>query len=60
MDGHELYPTCFICSLYIAPDYLPIHLRTDHTKEELAKHLLLIYLDEWVEEWQAIAESLER
>ena len=38
---------------------MPIHLKTDHTKAELASHLLLAYFDEWLEQEEAIESALE-
>jgi hypothetical protein len=38
---------------------LPVHLKTDHTKEELASHLLLAYFDEWLEQKEAIEDAVE-
>jgi hypothetical protein len=38
---------------------MPIHLKTDHSKEELASHLLLAYFDEWLEQEEAIEEAVE-
>jgi hypothetical protein len=38
---------------------LPVHLKTDHTKEELASHLLLAYFDEWLEQEEAIEDAVE-
>jgi hypothetical protein len=38
---------------------LPIHLKTDHTKEELASHLLLAYFDEWLEQEEAIEDAVK-
>jgi hypothetical protein len=37
---------------------MPIHLKTDHTKEELASHLLLAYFDEWLEQEEAIDSAV--
>ena len=38
---------------------MPIHLKTDHTKEELASHLLLTYFDEWLEQEEAIENAVQ-
>lgn len=38
---------------------MPIHLKTDHTKEELASHLLLAYFDEWLDQEEAIENAVE-
>jgi hypothetical protein len=37
---------------------MPIHLKNDHTKEELASHLLLAYFDEWLDQEEAIEEAV--
>jgi hypothetical protein len=36
---------------------LAIHLKADHTKEELAAHLLMAYFDEWYEQEEAIEKA---
>jgi hypothetical protein len=36
-----------------------IHLKVDHSKEELATHLLLSYFDDWLEQQEAMEEALE-
>ena len=56
---HEKNPFCYICNLFFAPDYMPIHLKIDHTKDELAAHLLLAYFDDWLEQQEAIEQALE-
>jgi hypothetical protein len=38
---------------------MPAHLKVDHTKEELAAHLLLAYFDEWLEQEEAIEQAVE-
>jgi len=38
---------------------MPVHLKADHTKEELASHLLLAYFDEWLEQEEAIEGAVE-
>jgi hypothetical protein len=43
--------------LFFTPEYLPLHLKTDHTKEELAAHLLMAYFDEWHEQEEAIKKT---
>ncbi|HEU0047646.1 MAG: hypothetical protein AUJ08_03100 [Thaumarchaeota archaeon 13_1_40CM_3_50_5] len=59
LTEHERNPFCYICNLFFTPEYMPIHLKTDHTKEELASHLLLAYFDEWLEQEEAIEEAVE-
>jgi hypothetical protein len=56
---HERNPFCYICNLFYTPEYLPAHLKADHTKEELAAHLLLAYFDEWLEQEKAIERVAE-
>jgi hypothetical protein len=46
-----------MCSLFFTPEYLPVHLKADHTKEELAAHLLMAYFDEWREQEEAIEKA---
>lgn len=55
---HERNPFCYICNLFFAPDYMPVHLKVDHTKEELATHLLLAYFDEWLEQEEEIEKAV--
>jgi hypothetical protein len=43
--------------LFFTPEYLPVHLKADHTKEELAAHLLMAYFDEWYEQEEAIKRA---
>jgi hypothetical protein len=59
LTEHERNPFCYICNLFFTPDYMPIHLKNDHTKEELASHLLLAYFDEWLDQEEAIEEAVE-
>jgi hypothetical protein len=60
LTKHERNPFCYICNLFFTPEYLPVHLKADHTKEELAAHLLLAYFDEWREQEEAIEEAVGR
>jgi hypothetical protein len=57
LKKHERNPFCYICNLFFAAEYLPVHLKNDHTKEELAAHLLLAYFDEWLEQEDAIEKA---
>jgi hypothetical protein len=43
--------------LFFTPEYLPVHLKADHTKEELAAHLLIAYFDEWYEQEEEIKRA---
>jgi hypothetical protein len=38
---------------------MPVHLKVDHSKEELAAHLLLTYCEEWLDQEEAIESALE-
>ena len=58
IQKHELNPFCYICNLFFTADYLPMHLKTDHSKEELAAHLLLTYFDEWLDQKDAVHKAL--
>lgn len=49
LADHERNPFCYICNLFFTPVYMPIHLKVDHSKEELATDLLLAYFDDWLE-----------
>jgi len=57
LKKHERNPFCYICNLFFAPEYLAVHLKTDHTKEELAAHLLMAYFDEWYEQEEAVEKA---
>ncbi|MFL6309020.1 MAG: hypothetical protein ACJ70Z_07350 [Nitrososphaera sp.] len=56
---HERNPFCYICNLFFTPDYLAVHLKADHTKEELAAHLLIAYFDEWQQQEEAIESEIQ-
>jgi hypothetical protein len=58
LTKHERNPFCYICNLFFTPEYLPLHLKADHTKEELAAHLLMAYIDEWQEQDNAVEEAM--
>jgi hypothetical protein len=58
LTKHERNPFCYICNLFFTPEYLPVHLKADHSKEELAAHLLLAYIDEWREQEEAIEDTI--
>lgn len=50
-------PLCYICNQPYAPDSMRQHLMLDHTREEVAHHLAVIYVDDWREEAELQAES---
>lgn len=49
LADHERNPFCYICNLFFTPVYMPIHLKVDHSKEELVTDLPLAYFDDWLE-----------
>jgi hypothetical protein len=50
LADHERNPFCYIRNLlFFTLGYMPIHLKVDHSKEELATDLLLAYFDDWLE-----------
>jgi len=59
LKQHERNPFCYICNLFFTPEYLPTHLKADHTKEELAAHLLIAYFDEWQQQEEAIGKVVQ-
>jgi hypothetical protein len=50
-------PLCYICNQPYAPESMRLHLMLDHTREEVAHHLAMIYVDDWREEAELQAES---
>jgi hypothetical protein len=60
IQKHELNPFCYICNLYLSADYMPIHLKVDHSKEELAAHLLLTYFDDWLDQQEGVQKALSK
>ena len=58
VQNHELNPFCYICNLFFSPDYMPTHLKTDHSKDELAAHLLLTYFDDWLDQKDSLQKAL--
>jgi hypothetical protein len=50
-------PFCHTCNCHMKPDYLLKHLLVDHTKEELALSLSLIYVEDWRDEMRALKEA---
>ena len=59
LQKHELNPFCYICNLFFSVDYMPVHLKADHSKEELAAHLLLTYFDDWLDQKEALQKALQ-
>jgi hypothetical protein len=61
LDGHKAKsikgPSCYICNRSYAPENMRQHLMRDHTREEIAHHLAVIYVDDWREEAELQAES---
>ena len=43
-------PLCYICNQYFLPEKMRQHLMHGHTKEEIAYHLAVVYVDDWHEE----------
>ncbi len=50
-------PVCYICNASLPPEKMRRHLATDHTKEDLAYHLAVVYVDDWREEAELQEES---
>lgn len=50
-------PVCYICELSFAPEEMHRHLVRDHTKQEVAYHLSVIYVDDWQEETERRDEN---
>ena len=64
LDGHKAKsvpnlrgPSCYICNRSYPPENMRQHLMRDHTREEIAHHLAVIYVDDWREETELQAES---
>lgn len=43
-------PLCYICDQYFLPEKMRQHLMHDHTREEVAHYLAVVYVDDWREE----------
>lgn len=43
-------PFCYICNSWYSPDRMFQHLMHEHTKEEIAYHLAVVYVDDWRED----------
>jgi hypothetical protein len=56
-NSHLQNPLCYICSHYYPPEKMRLHLMHDHTKEEIAYYLAVIYVDDWREETELRDES---
>lgn len=50
-------PVCYICSASMPPEKMRRHLEAEHTKEDLAHHLAVIYVDDWREETELREEN---
>jgi hypothetical protein len=48
--GNLKNPLCYICNRTFSPEKMCEHLAFDHTKDEIAYHLGVIYIDDWREE----------
>jgi hypothetical protein len=53
----EGMPVCYICNASVPPEKMRRHLARDHTKEDLAHHLSVIYVDDWREEAELREEN---
>ena len=49
LADHERNPFCYIRNLFFTLGYMPIHLKVDHSKEELVTDLPLAYFDDRLE-----------
>lgn len=49
LADHKRNPFRYIRNLFFTLGYMPIHLKVDHSKEELATDPLLAYFDDWLE-----------
>lgn len=43
-------PFCYICNRWYSADRMFQHLMHEHTKEEIAYHLSVVYVDDWHED----------
>lgn len=50
-------PSCYICGRSFAAEKMERHLLHDHTKEEIAYHLGVIFIDDWREETESRDEN---
>jgi hypothetical protein len=49
LADHERNPFCYIRNLFFTLGYyMPVHLKVDQSKEELATDPLLAYFDDWL------------
>ncbi|AIF82472.1 hypothetical protein NTE_00390 [Candidatus Nitrososphaera evergladensis SR1] len=51
------HPLCYICNRTYASESMRRHLMMDHTREEVAHHLAVIYVDDWREEAELQVEN---
>ncbi len=52
-------PFCYICNRWYSADRMFQHLMHEHTKEEIAYHLSVVYVDDWREDRDLKEESNE-
>ena len=61
LDEHDAAlarnPLCYVCNLSLASEKMHQHLLHDHTKEEIAYHLAVIFVDDWREEAESRDEN---
>jgi hypothetical protein len=50
-------PLCYICDRHFPPEKMCLHLMRDHSKEEVAHHLAVVYVDDWREESEMQEEN---
>jgi hypothetical protein len=50
-------PVCYICNASLPPEKMRRHLEAEHTKEDLAHHLAVVYVDDWREETELREEN---
>lgn len=50
-------PLCYICDRHFSPEKMRAHLMRDHTKEEVAHHLAVVYVDDWREDAELKEEN---
>ena len=56
-NSNLMEPLCYVCNCPLAPERMCDHLMYDHTREELAQHLAVIYIDDWREEVELQCEG---
>jgi hypothetical protein len=50
-------PLCYICDRHFSPEKMRLHLMRDHTREEVARHLAVVYVDDWREDAELKKEN---